>query len=241
MKYYIYEHIREDLNTPFYVGKGSGNRCFSKQRSKKWKEITSKVNYKVNIIAKYNNENVALEVERKLQLKYENQGIELCNLTICGLKGTYNYHHTKEAKIKISNKTKELWKNEKFRSIIKPKLKGLNNGFSDKSIYNFYHSIYREISCTQYELRNKYNLSNSHLSQIVNNKRLSHKGWKLLTNKNINPKREDNKIYNWYHSIHGVIKKRKLDLLKTYSNLNQPNLCKLIKGIQKSHKGWIII
>lgn len=29
--YYVYRHIRLDKKTPFYIGKGSGNRAFQKK------------------------------------------------------------------------------------------------------------------------------------------------------------------------------------------------------------------
>lgn len=39
--YYIYEWIRLDLNEPFYVGKGKGNRCYDRDRNKHFCDVLS--------------------------------------------------------------------------------------------------------------------------------------------------------------------------------------------------------
>lgn len=38
-EYYIYEWIRLDLNEPFYIGKGKGNRCYDTRRNKHFKDV----------------------------------------------------------------------------------------------------------------------------------------------------------------------------------------------------------
>ena len=44
-KFYVYEHWRPDINMPFYVGKGSGNRAFrlKKNRNRHFRNIVSKL------------------------------------------------------------------------------------------------------------------------------------------------------------------------------------------------------
>lgn len=60
-KYYLYRHIREDSNLPFYIGIGSINhkgstlqtkfrRAFSKKRNQFWHNIVSKTSYHTEII-----------------------------------------------------------------------------------------------------------------------------------------------------------------------------------------------
>lgn len=66
---YVYRHIREDLNVPFYVGYGKDNkgaytRANTKHgRSKYWKNIVSKTNYKVDIV--YDNIDCLNELKQK--------------------------------------------------------------------------------------------------------------------------------------------------------------------------------
>lgn len=50
-KYYVYLHINEDTNTPFYVGKGHGRRAYTKgSRSRWWTSYTSKYKWDVVIL-----------------------------------------------------------------------------------------------------------------------------------------------------------------------------------------------
>ena len=48
--FYVYMHIRLDNGNVFYVGKGRGNRAYSKNRSDYWKSIVDKHDYKVVIV-----------------------------------------------------------------------------------------------------------------------------------------------------------------------------------------------
>lgn len=62
--FYVYQHITADTETPFYVGKGSKDRAFSKaSRNKFWKNIANKHGYKVQYISKNLNEAEAFYLE----------------------------------------------------------------------------------------------------------------------------------------------------------------------------------
>ncbi len=102
----------------------------------------------------------------------------LYNLTDGG-EGIVGYIHTNEAKDKISKRSIELWKNKEHINKMKINAKGLNNPFSDKNIYLFYHKEYGTINCTQYELRKSYNLTSSKLTGLIKGNQLSTKGWKI--------------------------------------------------------------
>lgn len=68
--FYVYEHLLED-GTVFYVGQGSRYRATSPySRSKSWNDITSKNNYKVNIVKDNLTEQESLELEAELILKH---------------------------------------------------------------------------------------------------------------------------------------------------------------------------
>lgn len=81
--FYIYRHIRLDTNEPFYVGKGSGFRAYSKNRNKLWKRIAAKATYKVEILKKFDNENDAYIFEEQLIKLYKSYNYCQANLS-CG-------------------------------------------------------------------------------------------------------------------------------------------------------------
>ena len=64
--YYVYEHIRLDNNTCFYVGKGHGNRCNYYSRNEHHDRIADKVGMKVNIVRDNLSEDDAYRLEREL-------------------------------------------------------------------------------------------------------------------------------------------------------------------------------
>lgn len=80
-KYYIYRHIRIDKNTPFYVGKGSGDRAFQKKsRNKYWKNIASN-GYKIEIILKNLTQKNAYKKEIEFIELYKSFGYCEANFT----------------------------------------------------------------------------------------------------------------------------------------------------------------
>lgn len=166
-------------------------------------------------------------------------GFTLFNKAIGG-RGCVGYRHTPEEKEKISKASKKLWSDSDYRTMMTTISFGINNGFSDKNIYSFWHPIHGEVNSTMVELRHKYNLSDSKLPMLVSGKRFQHQGWRLLKNKDKNKSIHDNNIYHWKHNVHGERFLRKIDLMKEFSELRQDNLCKVIHKVQDSHKGWIL-
>jgi Zn ribbon nucleic-acid-binding protein len=81
--FYVYEHLRPDTNTVFYVGKGSGWRSGTTQhRNTYWKNVVAKAGkFSVRKIVQNVDEELAFlaECERIDQLK--RLGIKLTNLT----------------------------------------------------------------------------------------------------------------------------------------------------------------
>lgn len=64
--YYVYLHHLED-GTVFYVGKGRGDRAYSKQnRSKKWLSVINNTNYSISFYKKDITEKEALSIELEL-------------------------------------------------------------------------------------------------------------------------------------------------------------------------------
>jgi len=98
-KYYIYRHIREDKNEPFYIGIGTiwgkdknsscdakkYGRAFAKiNRSEFWKNIISKSNYTVEILMESDNLDFIKNKEREFIILYGRRDLKtgtLVNLT----------------------------------------------------------------------------------------------------------------------------------------------------------------
>lgn len=84
-EFYLYEHLRNDNNAVFYVGKGSGDRCKSKQgRNKWWHSIVAKHGYSIKIKATFNSEELSFLAEQELIDKYKRLNIQLVNVTLGG-------------------------------------------------------------------------------------------------------------------------------------------------------------
>jgi hypothetical protein len=91
MNYYLYQHVRLDTNTVFYIGKGTkkykGNiyhRAYTKNsRNNYWLNIVNMTPYKVEILEEFETEKECLLKETELIIKYgyswNNTGI-LCNM-----------------------------------------------------------------------------------------------------------------------------------------------------------------
>ena len=122
--YYVYQHRRDDTGEVFYVGKGKGNRCFSKNRNKHWKNISNKTSYSIEIVYDNLPSEIACLVEIGLITKYKIQGLELCNYTIGG-EGTIGYKHSFSSK-EIMSKNK---KGRKLSPEHKKKISESRKGF----------------------------------------------------------------------------------------------------------------
>jgi hypothetical protein len=95
--FYTYIHLRKSDLKPFYVGKGSGCRAWSKVRSDWWKRIYEKHGYIVQICAAWKSEREAFEHEIFLISCISDMGIRLCNLTNGG-EGASGARHSQESK-----------------------------------------------------------------------------------------------------------------------------------------------
>lgn len=81
--FYVYEHARGDTCAVFYVGKGSGDRCKSKQgRNKWWRNIVQKVGPPtIRIVARGLDEDLAHLVEMERIDQHRLLGTRLTNMT----------------------------------------------------------------------------------------------------------------------------------------------------------------
>lgn len=80
--YYVYQHIRMDTQSPFYIGKGKGDRAASRHsRNPHWRNIARKHGVSVEIVASGLDEELAFLAEVELIDKYRRLGRDLCNMT----------------------------------------------------------------------------------------------------------------------------------------------------------------
>ena len=112
-EYYVYLYLRED-GTPYYVGKGKGNRAFSLKR-----RISPPPKERIIIHTENLSENDAFELEKKLITQYgrkDNDTGILRNLTDGG-EGSSGRFFSEEQKIQISKAMKEAMNSPERRKI----------------------------------------------------------------------------------------------------------------------------
>lgn len=124
--FYVYEHIRLDTNTVFYVGKGKGRRCFeARRRNQHWKRVVAKAGgFDIRVVVDKIDEELAFLAEQELILKLKAQGASLTNLTDGG-EGSSGYRHTDNARTKFSETMTRTM--ETYKHIVRERQLGENN------------------------------------------------------------------------------------------------------------------
>lgn len=102
MLFYTYLHRRQSDNSPFYVGKGAGNRAHrTNHRNPHWHRTVKKYGLVVEIVAKWNTEHEALEHEKFLIHCFRDMGHRLVNLSNGG-EGQSGWVPSEETRKRIS-------------------------------------------------------------------------------------------------------------------------------------------
>lgn len=108
-RFYVYEHLRSDTGAIFYVGKGTGKRCFVRShhhRNEFWQRIEKKAGgFCIHIVAKNVDEELAFLIEQERIKQLRTIGIRLCNMTDGG-DGTSGWIKTPEWRRKVGDKHK---------------------------------------------------------------------------------------------------------------------------------------
>ena len=123
--FYTYIHFRKDSGAPFYIGKGQGNRLFTKtKRNTHWKNIVNKHGFNAEICSDWKTEQEALEHEKFLIACFRGIGIPLVNMTDGG-EGTSGWIPSEEWRNKKSKSQKENFVNPMLNE--KSKIKQINS------------------------------------------------------------------------------------------------------------------
>lgn len=78
--FYVYIHSRASDGQPFYIGKGHGNRAFSRSgRNRHWNNVAKKHGVKVNVVKSQITEEESFNLERLFIKSFRLLGIKLCN------------------------------------------------------------------------------------------------------------------------------------------------------------------
>lgn len=125
---YVYRHVRLDKNEPFYIGIGSNEyRAYStKNRNKHWENITSKTDYRVDILFEDIDYEYAKEKEMEFIALYGRSDLmkgTLCNKTDGG-DGCLGLIHSKESRERMGAPNKGKIISKKHREAISKFHKG---------------------------------------------------------------------------------------------------------------------
>lgn len=243
-RYYVYGYIRLDINSYFYIGKGSGRRCFDIwNRSGYFLNILDKVPCVVEILYDNLTEDEAFYYEEKtIEDLVFNEGYSISIKNIkrnneqhlanrCWGGGTNNgYHHTPESKEKLS----KAHTGKHLSEETKRKLSEINSGENHPK-YGTKHSeetrrrISKSLTGKKFPEDRKRRLSEAHkgIPNLANRKRV--KCIELDREFNsITEAEEYMKKYYGYKALH----------IADVCNKKRPYSGKLKNGI-KLHWEWI--
>ena len=142
-EFYVYLHIRLDNMTPFYVGKGHGNRAYDLDRSDFHNSVRDEYDCKVVIIKDKLTESQAFRLEKRMieyyvltlgygiPIKgYDNYDHDLPYLTnfTWGGEGTSGIKLSEETKLKMSESHKGKQFSEEHKQNLREANKGKNKG-----------------------------------------------------------------------------------------------------------------
>jgi hypothetical protein len=157
--FYVYQHIRLDENSIFYVGKGHKSRHIEKSnRNNYWHNVVNKAGFVSEILFDNLDEELSLLVEMELIDKYRRLGYKLVNLTDGG-EGVSGYKHTEETKQLlgemnknrvISDETRKkislVWKDKKRKPFTEDHRKKISEAAKKQKRVPFSEEVKQKIS-----------------------------------------------------------------------------------------------
>lgn len=201
--FYVYAYLREDL-TPYYIGKGLGNRAW-KQHRRNNKGVWTPEHTHIIVIEDHLSELGSFALERRMirwygrkDLSYTDRPLGILHNETDGGDGATGYIPTAEHKAKVSAKlkgipsgrlgtTSSLETNAKISKSMTGKIRSLehrtNNAIaqSDPTIFLFTHVDGRTEKCTRYIFRKKYNIptTTSRLGWLAKSTSKTIDGWSV--------------------------------------------------------------
>lgn len=123
--------------------------------------------------------------------------------------------------------------------------RGENNHSYDHAIRTFYHKNGNIETCTQFELRTKYHLKASNLSEVINGNQKSTKGWRITekASKDMTGKMQPgcNTLYTFRHRTGIIVTLTQRELFVKYNLPTRSGISNLCSGRVKAYKGWRLI
>lgn len=139
------------------------------------------------------------------------------------------YKHTKEAKTRMS----ELKTGKR------------NPRYTPRDWHHFSYGVVLQKSCSDMvKMFPDQKLDRGTLSKVSSGKLSHHKGWVILENKGVTRRaRRNEKIFLWYHPVHGKFKGFAAELSRRFpeQSLNRRGLSRVSVGHRDSYKGWKIL
>ncbi len=190
-EFYVYIHLNPETNEVFYIGKGKGNRAYSKSsRNEYWNNYISKTgeNFKTLIVKNNLSELEALELEKKIIQKFDwhyNDQTTNIEESFPDLndKDVITINFTSgEKEIKIRNSEKILqFQNSTDQRIIESlltfpnekSLKEIEKGF--QLIYNEFYDNYDELDEIDSDLNYEIEISIETINDILKEYKVSDK------------------------------------------------------------------
>lgn len=218
--YYVYLHKKLNGEV-FYVGKGKGNRAYSKHnRNPHWENVVKKHGFTAEIVLADLQEWYAFELEKELISYYglKSEGGTLVNI-VSGGGGNGNYVFTEED-----------------RKLISQKNSGNGNGRADKNIYNFVRIHDGEtFTGTRQSFTDKYDIV---VSDLFKSKIMTVLGWCLLESLDkVKKPKCDLTEYTFQHADGTSITATRRDF-KKITSIDPKTLFK--SKADKTVKGWSI-
>jgi hypothetical protein len=217
----VYMYMRKD-GTPYYVGKGRPKRPYTKGGRPCGTPSKDRiVIYRDNL-----DEETAFNLERKLIQKYgrKDLGTGILHNRTYGGEGASGRVISRETLEKMSGPNK--------------------SNYTPRDWYHPIHGVYLQKSVADIiKLFPDQNLSQGSLSEVANNSRIQHKGWKTAENKDLEYKPKS-KRRDWYHPDYGEVLNTSVpDLIDRFKeqNLLQSGLSRVTRGLVIHHRKWRLL